>query len=509
MTVRYPGVQCDIPSINYQYTWAPSPKWKSYYATGPEIFRYFKNVAVEHDLLRFARLRHKLVHAQWDEQRKVWKVKLERNGDPNDIVEDEGEVLVNATGVLNKWRWPDLPHRERFQGKLLHSASYEEGYSLEGKRVMVIGSGSSGVQIIPAILDKVSSLVTFVRSPTWITAGFAQRFAGKDGCNFDYNEEQREVFKSNPRLYLDYRKYIESELNTRFRFILNGSQEQKEARKFAESEMRRKLQSKPELQDAIIPTNFAVGCRRPTPGNGYLEALCSEKVQVVRSDIAEFTERGVRDKDGNEHTADVIICATGFDVSWRPRYPLIGREGHDLAQDWAKGPDNYLSVTVPYFPNYFTFMGPFAPYGHGSVLPMTEHFARHFSQMVGKMLDERVQSFEPTAEAVADFREHRQKFLPRTAWMSPCRSWFKQSTVDGEVMMWPGSRIHFFETMQKVRWEDYKIEYCSKNRFEYFGNGFATRETDGRDLSYYLGLRDGKDVQPDYRDEDIDIFLSA
>lgn len=502
-------MQCDIPSINYQYTWAPSPNWSSYYATGPEIFRYFKNVAVEHNLLRFARLQHELVHAQWDESRKLWKVKLQRNGDPNDIIEDEGEVLVNATGVLNKWRWPDLPNRQRFQGKMLHSASYEEGYPLEGRRVMVIGSGSSGVQIIPAILDRVDSLVTFVRSPTWITAGFAQRFAGKDGCNFVYNEAQREVFKANPRLYLDYRKYIESELNTRFRFILNGSQEQKEARKFAEAEMRRKLAGQPELQDAMIPTNFAVGCRRPTPGNGYLEALCSDKVQVIRSDIAEFTERGVLDKQGNEHTADVIICATGFDVSWRPRYPVLGREGHDLAQDWAKGPDNYLSVTVPYFPNYFTFMGPFAPYGHGSVLPMTEHFARHFSQMIAKMIDERVQAFEPSLEAVADFRQHRRTFLPRTAWMSPCRSWFKQSTVDGEVMMWPGSRIHFFETMAKVRWEDYKIDYLSKNRFEYMGNGFATRETDGRDLSYYLGLRDGQDVQPDYRDEDIDIFLSA
>jgi hypothetical protein len=128
-------------------------------------------------------------------------------------------------------------------------------------------------------------------------------------------------------------------------------------------------------------------------------------------------------------------------------------------------------------------------------------------QMLRKMSEERVSSFAPTQDAVNDFAEHRRSFLPRTAWTSPCRSWFKQGTVDGEPMMWPGSRIHFFETLEKVRWEDYDLKYVEKNRFAYLSNGFASRESDGRDLSWYLGLLDGKDTQPEFTEADVLDFL--
>lgn len=127
--------------------------------------------------------------------------------------------------------------------------------------------------------------------------------------------------------------------------------------------------------------------------------------------------------------------------------------------------------------------------------------------MLEKMSLEHVTSFEPTAEAVADFAEHRRTFIPRTAWSSPCRSWFKQGTTDGEVMMWPGSRIHFFENMQRPRWEDYKLKTMNRNRFAYFGNGFAAREFNGQDLSFYLGLIDGKDEQPVFEREQIKDLL--
>ena len=153
------------------------------------------------------------------------------------------------------------------------------------------------------------------------------------------------------------------------------------------------------------------------------------------------------------------------------------------------------------------FNGPFGPYGHGSYIAITETIAKHFMQMLRKMSEERVSSFAPTQDAVDDFAEHRRAFLPRTAWTSPCRSWFKQGTVDGEPMMWPGSRIHFFETMATVRWEDYHLTRLEKNRFAYLADGFASRESDGRDLSWYLGLLDGKDVQPEIKDEDVREFL--
>lgn len=290
--------------------------------------------------------------------------------------------------------------------------------------------------------------------------------------------------------------------------------------------MRSKLAPRPDLQDLIIPKDFAVGCRRPTPGNGYLEALCKENVNVVSSSIQEITPKGIKTADGTEHEFDIIVCATGFDVSWRPHYPTIGRNGVSLSEYWKETPNTYLSLTVANMPNYISkqprnppiegicwltlnqvFNGPFGPYGHGSFLPITEAVARYVMQLLQKMSEEEIASFCPRQEAVNDFVEHRRKFLPRTAWTSPCRSWFKQGTVDGEPMMWPGSRIQFFETINTPRWEDYELKYTTTNRFGYWGNGFAVREQDGRDLSWYLGLLDGVDEQPALPDEDFEEFF--
>jgi hypothetical protein len=152
------------------------------------------------------------------------------------------------------------------------------------------------------------------------------------------------------------------------------------------------------------------------------------------------------------------------------------------------------------------FNGPFGPYGHGSFLPITETLSRHFIQILDKMSSEGVTSFDPKPEAVAEFFEHHKRFMPRTAWTSPCRSWFKQGTVDGEVMMWPGSRIHFFETMKQPRWEDYSLRYTTTNRFGYLGNGFAAREFDGSDLSWYLGTIGGNE-QAHLPYEDFEDFM--
>ncbi|KAL4935626.1 hypothetical protein BDV06DRAFT_234137 [Aspergillus oleicola] len=504
---KYPGCGCDIPSINYQFSWAPSPHWSSFYSSAEEILQYFKSVAQDYGLMKYMHLSSKVTDARWDEDDQQWHVKLEKTDGSGVQSDDKAHILINASGVLNKWKWPAISGRESFEGPMLHSANWDDSIQLKDKRVAVIGSGSSAVQIVPNIQPIVGSMKCFIRSQSWVTASFGQRFAGKGGTNFKYNEEQKQVFLNDPKKYLAYRKKIESELNSRFRFILNGSREQAEARAAAERDMRARLAKKPGIADLIVPTNFAVGCRRPTPGAGYLEALCEDNVSVVSQTIQEITPKGIRTADGVEHEFDVIVCATGFDVSWKPAYPTIGRDSRSLSKEWAEAPSTYLSMAVPHFPNYLIFNGPFGPYGHGSFLPITETLSKHFMQMFRKMSEEGISTFDVKEEAVADFAQHRRLFLPRTAWNSPCRSWFKGGKVDGEIMMWPGSRIHFFETMAHPRWEDYNLTYTTANRFGYLGNGFAVRESDGRDLTWYLGLLDGEDAQPALPDEDFGVFM--
>ncbi|EXJ74840.1 uncharacterized protein A1O5_01536 [Cladophialophora psammophila CBS 110553] len=493
---RYPGCACDIPSASYQFTWERNPYWSQYYSESPEIWQYFKNVVDKHGLIKYVKLEHTVTGAYWQPEQGVWEVHV-RRPDGTEFV-DTCNVLVNGGGILNNWKWPDIKGLHSFKGILVHSANYDPEIDLNGKRVAVIGIGSSGIQIISKIASQVKQLYAWVRSPTWITAGFAQKFAGPDGGNFHYTPEQQKRFAENPDLFLRYSKMIESELNVRFKFILNGTKEAEGAREFARNEMMQKLgTTNPDLLEAIIPKNFGVGCRRPTPGNGFLEALNQDNVRVFISPMKEINANGFVDSEGQQHDVDIIICATGFNTSWIPRFP-VEANGHSIAKMWAKEATSYISLGVPYMPNYFMMGGPYGPLGHGSFLPIIETLASNIIQCIQKMQKDRIKSLTPKPEIAEQFREHAQLFLKRTAWTSGCSSWFKQGRVDGPLPMFPASRLVYMDLLAAPRFEDYQIEYMnSLNMFEFLGNGFATREFDGRDLSYYLGLLDGDDHQID------------
>ncbi|GAB7356964.1 hypothetical protein MBLNU459_g7804t1 [Dothideomycetes sp. NU459] len=497
---RYPGCACDIPSVNYQFSWNIKV-WSHYYAYSPEIWRYLKDIERKHNFIeKYIKLQHQIERAEWDQESGLWRLVI-KNLETGETFADEAEYFINAGGVLNNWKWPKLPGLHEFKGKLMHSAAYEEGYPLEGKRVAVIGAGSSGVQIVASIQKKVDKLYHWVRSPIWITAGFAQTWAGKDGANFEYSEEQRKYLEANPKKYLEYRKQIENELNQRFKFIIKGSEEANTARDFSHKEMERKLQSNPRLVDKVIPKNFNIGCRRPTPAPGYLEALVAPNATIFTDPIGQITPKGFTDHEGVKHEVDVIICATGFDTSWLPRFPFVAH-GRDLREFWG-GESNvtsYLSIAVPTFPNHFSFCGPYGPLGHGSFMPLIEHWTRYMFNVIEKAQVENIKSFTPRLDVSLQFRQHADLFLQRTAWTSPCRSWFKQGRVDGQAAVYPGSRLHFFELLKQPRYEDFETEYWNSNRFAFLGNGFEMREFDGRDITNYLGNLDdeGRDRQPVY-----------
>lgn len=503
---RYPGCACDVPAVNYQFSWKIQP-WTHYYAYSPEIWRYLKDIEQEHDFInKYIKLRHQIERAEWDDEAGVWRLVV-KDLQTGESVNDSAEFFINAGGVLNNWKWPDIQGLTDFKGKLLHSAAYEEGYPLEGKRVAVIGAGSSGVQIVANIQRKVDRCFHWVRSPIWVTPGFGARWAAKDGNNFEYSKEQIEYLKANPKKYLEYRKQIENELNQRFKFIIKGSDEANEARKVSYDDMERHLQSNPRLVDKIIPKTFSPGCRRPTPAPGYLQALVAPNMTTFTDPIGRITPTGFIDHQGTAYEVDVIICATGFDTSWVPRFPFIAH-GKDLRDIWSgeEGVTSYLSLGVPNFPNHFSFCGPYGPLGHGSFMPLIECWTDYINKVITKAQVENIKAIAPRLDVSKQFRQHADLYLKRTAWTSPCRSWFKQGRTDGQAAIYPGSRLHFFELLKAPRYEDFEITYWKMNRFAFLGNGFATREFDGRDITNYLGLLDGngdgqgegKDRQPDY-----------
>ncbi|KAI1817436.1 hypothetical protein GGS20DRAFT_533207 [Poronia punctata] len=484
----YPGCSCDIPAVNYQFTWHPSPDWKSYYAKSEETLAYLQSVVAHHELDTCVKYNHRLTGAWWDHQKGQWKVRIEPNGDSSAAFYDYSEILISATGVLNNPKWPELKGLESFKNKV-HTAAWDHSIELTGKTVGVIGNGSSSIQVVPAIYDRVDRIVNFMRSPTWVTAGYASNLAGgADGGNVAYTEEERRRFVEDPEGYLAYRKAVEKEMNSNFGMLIKDTPAQIAAYEYATSEMRRKLSKRPDLAEKLIPKTFAVGCRRPNPGHGYLEAISSEKCDVTFSGIAEVTPEGIVTEDGVKHELDVLVCGTGFDVSFRPSFPVVGRDGLDMRDAFKDVPDSYLSTMTPGFPNYFMMLGPFAPYGHGSIIPAVEVIARNISMTLEKFQTQNVKSVEPKREAVAEFREHRDLYMKKTVWNAPCNSWFKLGPKGETVLMWPGSRLHFIDIMLHPRWEDYDWEYLMGNRFSYWGNGFTMADADveGTDKAWYI-----------------------
>ncbi|KIW87177.1 uncharacterized protein Z519_12288 [Cladophialophora bantiana CBS 173.52] len=486
---KYPGVACDIPSNNYQFTWAKNPEWSHFYSSGEEILEYFRNVVDKFNLRKYIQLNHEVIKAEWDETRGVWDVTVKEKFTGNTFI-DSAEIFINNGGLLNNWRWPQIEGLHEFKGQLTHTAHYDTNIVLENKRVAVIGIGSSGVQVIPHIAPKVAKLYTWIRSPTWITAGFAQKYAGPGGVNIAYSEEQKKRWRENPLEYQAYCKEIENELNQRFKFILNGTPEAIEAKKYSIQQMKEKLRGRTDIEQKLIPSNFGVGCRRPTPGNGFLESLTLPNVKVFTQETKKITEKGFLDEEGNEHEVDVIICATGFDTSWIPRFPIIahGKNVQDMHKEKLI---SYISLAVPDIPNYFTICGPYGPFGHGSYIAMSELLVKNIVEVVKKMQVEDIKSLTPKREVSESFAAHSDLYVKRTAWSGPCPSWFKNGQKDGRLTMFPGSRLVYFKLLSKPRFEDYNLQYWSGNPFQFLGNGFDVIEFNGGDLSHYLGSSEG------------------
>ena len=441
---RYPGCACDIPSACYQFTWERNPNWSQYYSESPEIWKYFKDTTEKYGLGRYIKLRHQVVRCEWDDEAGEWEVTIRKLEDGSEFV-DRCHVLVNGNGVLNNWKWPDIKGLHSFQGVLEHTARYTEGRDLTGKKVAVIGIGSSGIQCISKIAGQVEKLYTWIKTSTWITAGFAQKFAGENGANFNYTEKQKKEFADNPELYLKYSKMIESELNQRFKFILKNTPESAAAKDFASNEMTTKLSGNERLCDKMIPKDYLVGCRRPTPGNGFLEALTRDNVQVYTNGMMkEITPKGFIDAEGNEVEVDIIICATGFNTSWVPRFPVVGEKGISIQELWKDRPvPSYLSIGVPHIPNYFVTPGPYGPLGHGSFLPILETLVNNVFEVVRKMQKDRIKKLAPREEVARQFTDHADLFLKRTAWVSTFRNPYRCAGYTGTILLTFADRSMF------------------------------------------------------------------
>ncbi|KAH8820421.1 flavin-binding monooxygenase [Xylogone sp. PMI_703] len=493
---RYPGCACDIPAHSYQYSFDPNPNWSAFYAPAKEICEYLTSRAEKYGATRFVKLSHKVTDCTWDDSIKKWKITVE-NTKTKEIIKEDCDVLISARGALNDIAWPNIPGFNTFKGEVMHSAAWNQEYDFKNKRIGVIGGGSSSIQIVPS-LQKVEGarLSCFVRSRTWISNPFgdgAMLKLGLDPNSLDFTKEQIEEFNKNPEKFLKFRKTIEADGNTIHGVSFRGHEVQNGAKTAFADMMRQRLAKKPEIFESLVPA-FGVGCRRLTPGPGYLEALVEDNVDFINDRIKQITPSSVVLENGKSIDLDVLVCATGFNTSAPPPFHVNGKNGISLQQRFKPHPETYLTMSVDGFPNFFMMLGPNSAIGSGSLTMMIETEGDYIVKCIRKLQKEDYVTMMPKRERVQDFSEYIDAYFSKTVYMDECHSWYRSEGGHGNRVsgLWPGSALHCLEALRAPRWEDFEYESLHPNGLRWLGSGWSVthiKDKDGNfggDPAWYL-----------------------
>jgi len=439
---RYPGAACDVQSHLYSFSFAPNPDWSRQFAPQEEILAYLKNCADQYDLRSHMHFDSALVEGRYDEATGLWHAKTER-GDTL-----EARAVVTGCGAFNKPVLPDVKGLADFQGDLLHTARWNQAASLEGKRIAVIGTGASAIQVVPAIAPKAQKLTLFQRTPPWIMPK----------VNPEYTPRQKRLFRSSPvtRLAERARIYAKNELFATA-FVVN-TKLMKNGELFARSYLKRKVKE-PVLREKLTP-KYTMGCKRVLLSSEYLPTLTRDNVEVVTDGIAEVRAHSVVTRDGREHPVDAIVCATGFQVSENAApFPIYGRNGVELNEAWKDtGAEAYKGTTVKGFPNAFIVMGPNTGLGHSSMVLMIEAQIEYALQGLQLMLRDNLKSIEVRPEVQAEYNTWLQKRMSKTVWQrGGCVSYY--NTASGKnTTLWPGFTFEFIARTRSFDSDSYMIE---------------------------------------------------
>ncbi|HEV2034167.1 MAG TPA: NAD(P)/FAD-dependent oxidoreductase [Candidatus Dormibacteraeota bacterium] len=415
----YPGCQCDVESNLYSYSFAPNPTWSRTYSPQAEIWDYLRLCAEKFELGPHLRYRHEVHSARWDHESARWQV--ESSGG-----QFSADVLVVAVGPLSEPSLPAIEGLGGFRGPHFHSAAWDHDIDLTGKRVAVVGTGASAIQLVPRIQPQVARLYLFQRTPPWVLPHRDREVRGI----------ARTLYRTVPGL----QRLVRSSVYwTRELFVIplmkvrpNSAPEQ-----FARRHLEKQV-ADPGLRARLTP-RYAVGCKRILISNEYYPAIQRANVELVTDDIREIRGRSIVTADGAEREVDVIVLATGFRVTEMPFARRVsGRDGKNLADQWSGSPAAYRGTAVAGFPNLFLLLGPNTGLGHTSVLVMLEAQLRYVMSCLGHLEHSGMAAIEVRPEAQEAFNADVQSRLRDTVWNSGgCRSWYL-TPAGKNTTIWPG-----------------------------------------------------------------------
>lgn len=401
---HYPGLAVDVPTTTYSYYFEPNPNWSRLFSTGPEIKRYADDVADKYDVRRHIRFNTVVEGARWDDDAKAWQVSVTSQGTTSETL--TARYLITATGFLSQPKLPDIPGIDSFAGKVVHTAEWDDDFDPAGRRIAIIGTGATAVQLIPELAKAAADLTVYQRTPIWVVPKIDLRFGPRTKRLFArVPATQRALRWLTDSIYewmvtigVVYYKTFRgrgnisaADLSKLHRFIT-----------IRDKDLRRRL-----------TPDYDFGCKRPTFSNGYYRAFTRDNVHLQDVGIDHIQSDGIVAKDGTKNRVDTLVLATGFDL-WEANFPaieVIGRDGRNLGKWWRETRfQAYQGVSMPYFPNYLSLASPYAFLGLNFFNTM-EYQMRLMDRLFSEVQRRGASTFEVTEEANSRYLDRMTELL--------------------------------------------------------------------------------------------------
>ncbi|TQF02295.1 NAD(P)/FAD-dependent oxidoreductase [Kitasatospora acidiphila] len=436
----YPGCACDVPSHLYSFSFALNPEWPRSFSGQADIRAYLERVTDTYGLRSHLRFNHEVVEARWESDEARWRVTTSQG-------QWTADAIVSATGPLSEPQIPELPGLADFPGKVFHSSQWDHDYDLAGKRVAVVGTGASAIQIVPSIQPKVGRLTVFQRTPAWVLPKVDREISALEkalhravpattalrrAALFAVREIQVDAFVRRPALL-------------------------KLVQRMAERQIAQQIKD-PALRAKLTP-DYRIGCKRILLSQSYYPALAAPNAEVVTSSLREVRGSTLVAADGTETEADVLIFGTGFHVTDMPvASRIFGDRGQTLADAWKdSGMEALRGTTVHGFPNLFFVIGPNTGLGNSSMILMIESSLTYMVEALTTLQSLGATALHPTERAQRVWNQRLQHKMARTVWTTGgCRSWYL--TEDGKnTTLWPGSTSSYRRATRRIDLAEYEL----------------------------------------------------
>ncbi|HEV7915502.1 MAG TPA: NAD(P)/FAD-dependent oxidoreductase [Albitalea sp.] len=439
---RYPGAACDIPSLLYSFSFAPNPDWSSNYPGQSEIESYLNRCVERYQLAPHLRLRTRVTAIDWDERAQRWTVRAEDA--TGAALCWTARVIVSATGGLSRPKLPDIRGLAEFAGPVMHTARWQGEVPLAGRRIGVVGTGASAVQLVPQLVDRAAHLSLFQRTPAWVLPKRERTLS----------RAERWLYERVPGLRAAARAFVYAAHELRAPGFVWKPRLLQSFEPLVLARLRRQVRD-PALREALTP-RYRMGCKRILLANDFYPAVQRRNVRVVTAGIERVVADGVVTTDGQHHPLDVLVMATGFHAAEAMSpFPVRGCQGVELNQVWRDGARAYLGTTVPGFPNLFLLTGPNTGLAHNSMVFMIESQLRYLLDALARMDRARLVSVDAKPEVADAFNSDLQRRMQRTVWSTGgCTSWYQ--TQDGKITtLWPGTTLEYRLRTWRFRLADY------------------------------------------------------